>query len=56
MRSYTSDEFNGLQVAADWIQDLESSDSRLHKEAVFEKALIAAKLGSGSAQCFLYKC
>jgi DNA ligase-1 len=56
MRSYTSDEFNGLRVAADWIQDLESSDSRLHKEAVFEKALIAAKLGSGSAQCFLYNC
>jgi len=56
MRSYTSEVFNGLQVAADWIQDLESSDSRLHKEAVIEKALIAAKLGSGSAQCFLYNC
>jgi DNA ligase-1 len=56
MRSYTSNEFNGLKVAADWIQDLESSDSRLHKEAVIEKALIAAKLGSSSAQCFLYNC
>ena len=56
MRSYTSEVFNGLQVAADWIQDLESSDSRLHKEAVIEKALMAAKLGSGSAQCFLYNC
>jgi len=56
MRSYTSEVFNGLKVAADWIQDLESSDSRLHKEAVIEKALIAAKLGSSSAQCFLYNC
>jgi DNA ligase-1 len=41
-------------MAADWIRDLESSDSRLHKEAVIEKALIAAKLGSTSAQCFLF--
>jgi DNA ligase-1 len=48
--------FNGLAMAADWIQDLESSDSRLHKESVIEKALIAAKLGSASAQCFLYNC
>jgi DNA ligase-1 len=48
--------FNGLAMAADWIQDLESSDSRLHKESVIEKALIAAKLGSTSAQCFLYNC
>jgi DNA ligase-1 len=51
-----SAEFNGLTMAADWIQDLESSDSRLHKESVIEKALIAAKLGSTSAQCFLYNC
>ena len=48
--------FNGLQVAADWITDLESSDSRNHKEQVIEKALMAAKLGSASAQCFLYNC
>ena len=41
-------------MAADWIQDLESSDSRLHKESVIEKALMAARLGSASAQCFLY--
>jgi DNA ligase-1 len=41
-------------MAADWIRDLESSDSRLHKEAVIEKALMAARLGSSSAQCFLY--
>lgn len=51
-----SAEFNGLSVAADWIRDLESSDSRLHKESVIEKALVAARLGSTSAQCFLYNC
>lgn len=51
-----SAEFDGLAVAADWIRDLESSDSRLHKEAVIEKALVAANLGSTSAQCFLYNC
>ena len=55
-RHYTSEEFIGLKVAADWIFDLESSDSRIHKEKVFEKALMAAKLGSASAQCFLYNC
>jgi len=43
-------------VAADWIRDLESSDSRIHKESVIEKALMAARLGSSSAQCFLYNC
>ena len=45
--------FTGI-MAADWIKDLESSDSRLHKEKVIEKAYMAAKLGSSSAQCFLY--
>ena len=43
-------------VASDWIRDLESSDSRTHKEQVIEKALMAANLGSASAQCFLYNC
>ncbi len=43
-------------MAADWIRDLESSDSRNHKEAVVEKALVASRLGSASAQCFLYNC
>jgi DNA ligase-1 len=47
--------FQGI-VSADWIRDLESSDSRLHKERVMEKALMAARLGSASAQCFLYNC
>jgi DNA ligase-1 len=48
--------FNGLCVAADWIRDLEINNSRLHKESVIEKALVAARLGSSSAQCFLYNC
>ena len=48
--------FNGLCVAADWINDLESNNSRTHKERVIEKALIASQLGSASAQCFLYNC
>ena len=46
----------GVRVASDWIRDLESSDSRLHKERVIEKALVAARLGSASAECFLYNC
>jgi DNA ligase-1 len=53
-RPWSSTEFNGLKVACDWIRDLESSDSRLHKESVIEKAVMAAKLGSANAQCFLY--
>jgi len=55
-RNWQSEEYNGLKVAADWIEDLEGSDSRLHKEAVIEKALVAARLGSAGAQCFLYNC
>lgn len=43
-------------MAADWIIDLEASDSRLHKEKIIEKALMSAKLGSSSAQCFLFNC
>ena len=48
--------FQGLKLAADWIRDLESSDSRIHKETVIEKALMASKLGSANAQCFLFNC
>jgi DNA ligase-1 len=48
--------FKGIAVAEEWIRDLESSDSRLHKERVIEKALMAAKLGSYNAQCFLFNC
>ena len=43
-------------MAAGWIRDLESSDSRIHKEKTIEKALMAAKLGSGDAQIFLFNC
>ena len=53
---FTHKQFNGITVAADWIRDLESSDSRLHKERVIEKALLASKLGSANAQCFLFNC
>jgi DNA ligase-1 len=48
--------YQGVKVAADWIRDLESSDSRLHKERVIEKALMAARLGSANAECFLFNC
>ena len=47
--------FEGI-MAAGWIRDLESSDSRIHKEKVIEKALMAAKLGSADAQIFLFNC
>jgi DNA ligase 1 len=53
---FTHKQFNGITVAADWIRDLEASDSRLHKERVIEKALLASKLGSANAQCFLFNC
>lgn len=53
---FDTPEFEGIKLAADWIRDLESSDSRLHKESVIEKALMASLLGSASAQCFLFNC
>ena len=53
---FTDSRFDGAEMAADWIRDLESSDSRKHKELVIEKALMAARLGSASAQGFLYNC
>ena len=53
--NYEEDRFIGV-MSAGWIRDLESSDSRLHKEAVIEKALMAAKLGSADAQAFLFNC
>ena len=52
---FSNDRFGGV-MAAGWIRDLASSDSRLHKEKVIEKALMAAKLGSSDAQCFLFNC
>jgi DNA ligase-1 len=52
---FSHERFEGV-MAAGWIRDLESSDSRIHKEKVIEKALMAAKLGSADAQCFLFNC
>jgi DNA ligase-1 len=52
---FSNTRFEGV-MAAGWIRDLESSDSRLHKESVIEKALMAAKLGSADAQAFLFNC
>ena len=54
--NFSGEQFEEIKVAADWIRDLESSDSRLHKESVIEKALMASKLGSSNAQCFLFNC
>ena len=55
-QNYSDDQrFLGV-MAAGWIHDLESSDSRIHKEKVIEKALMAAKLGSADAQAFLFNC
>lgn len=54
--NFSDPRFDGITMASDWIQDLESSDSRLHKEKVIEKALMAAKLGSAGAQGFLFNC
>jgi DNA ligase-1 len=48
-------EFLGT-MSAGWIRDLESSDSRIHKEKTIEKALMASKLGSADAQAFLFNC
>ena len=55
MTDYNDARFNGV-MAAGWIKDLESSDSRIHKEKTIEKALMAAKLGSSDAQAFLFNC
>ena len=53
--NFIEERFDGV-VSAGWIRDLESSDSRIHKEKVIEKALMAAKLGSADAQAFLFNC
>jgi len=55
MINYTDERFDGV-VSSGWIRDLEFSDSRIHKEKVIEKALMAAKLGSADAQAFLFNC
>ena len=55
MQEFQDDRYNGI-MSAGWIRELESSDSRLHKERVIEKALMAANLGSVDAQAFLFNC
>lgn len=55
MMDFSNTRFKG-SMAAGWIKDLKSSDSRIHKEKVIEKALMAAKLGSADAQAFLFNC
>ena len=53
--NFSDPRFSGI-MAAGWIRDLESSDSRIHKEKTIEKALMASKLGSTDAQAFLFNC
>ena len=53
--NFSDPRFNRV-MAAGWIRDLESSDSRIHKEKVIEKALMASQLGSADAQAFLFNC
>jgi DNA ligase-1 len=53
--NFSDPRFAGV-MAAGWIRDLESSDSRIHKEKTIEKALMASKLGSADAQAFLFNC
>lgn len=43
-------------MALDWVNDIERARTRSEKIDVIEKALIASRLGSASAQCFLYNC
>lgn len=51
-----SDYFEGIQVTAEWIRDLGESSNIEHKKKIIERALIASRLGSTNAQCFLYNC
>jgi len=53
--NFSDPRFDGI-MAAGWIKDLESSDSRIHKEKTIEKALMASQLGSADAQAFLFNC
>jgi DNA ligase-1 len=40
-------------MSANWIKSLQESDSRLHKEEVLRKAVVASNLGSENADTFL---
>jgi DNA ligase-1 len=51
-----TDQFLGLKLVSSWIYELEQSNSRIQKKKTIEKALMAANLGSASAQCFLFNC
>ena len=53
--NFSDPRFSGI-MSTGWIRDLESSDSRIHKEKTIEKAWMAAKLGSADAQAFLFNC
>jgi DNA ligase-1 len=53
---FKDSKYDGEIMSSDWVSDLERSDSRIHKEKVIEKALMSAKLGSASAQGFLFNC
>ena len=55
MLDFDSMRFEGTMTVG-WIKDLQSSDSRIHKEKIIERALLAAKLGSADAQAFLFNC
>jgi DNA ligase-1 len=48
--------YSGFTLANCWIQKLESSNSRLHKESVIKEAFAAATVGSLNAEAFLYNC
>ena len=43
-------------MPADWIRDLKEHKSKKQKKLIIERALIAYRLGSGSAESFLYNC
>lgn len=51
-----SKNFEGTKVTIDWVRDVSESDNVNYKKRVIERALIASRLGSSSAQCFLYNC
>lgn len=43
-------------MVSDWILDLKRTKSVIYKQRIIERALIAYRLGSSSAECFLYNC
>lgn len=51
-----SKKFEGTNVTIDWVKDISESDNANYKTRIIERALIASRLGSSSAQCFLYNC